>query len=158
MTSVSYALAALAYGRVGCCLAHPRVLTIVLSLVSVGFLLLWAAGGWALILLGLLLVGAGQGLLIPYLSVWLSDETTAALPGRALGGLTTVLFLGASISPLVGQPLNAVAGFRGVSAAAGTLLLVSAAWEGGEAGSNAVHPRFHAPGAGEPAPGTGRSS
>lgn len=128
MTSGSYALAALVYGRVGRRFEHPRVLTIGLSLMGVGFLLLWATGGWALILLGLLLPGAGQGLLIPYLSVWLSDETTAALRGRALGGLTTVLFLGASISPLVGQPLNAVAGFRGVSAAAGVLLLVSAAY------------------------------
>jgi len=128
VTIVSYALAALVYSRGGRRLEHPRVLTIGFSLMGVEFLLTWAAGRWVLILLGLLLAGAGQGLLIPDLSVWLSDEAVAPLPGRVLGGLTTALFLGVFISPFVGQPLNAVVGFQGVSAAAGALLLVSAAW------------------------------
>ena len=123
VTSLSYALVALAYGRSAPRLDHPTALTAGFALMGAGYLLMWLAAGWALILVGLLLAGAGQGLLIPDLSVWLADETGARSRGRVLGGLTTALFLGVFVSPLVGQPLNAALGFRGLSLIAGALLL-----------------------------------
>ena len=121
-----YALASLQYGRVASRLDHFEVLTIAFALVGVGYLLISSAGGWAIIVLGLLLGGIGLGLLVPNLNVWLADETPPALRGRALGGLTTALFLGQFLSPIVGQPVSAVVGLGGLYLSAGALLLVIA--------------------------------
>jgi MFS family permease len=123
VTSVAYALASMQYGRVASRLDHVEVLIVAFALVGVGYLLIWSAGGWAIMVLGLLLAGIGQGLLSPNLSVWLADETPPPLRGRVLGGLTTALFLGVFLSPIVGQPMSAAVGFRGLCLSAGALLL-----------------------------------
>lgn len=124
LTSVSYALISLQYGRIAPRLDHLGVLTVGVSLIGAAYVLLWAAGGWAIIALALFLAGTGQGLLIPNLSVWLADETPSALRGRVLGGLTTALFLGVFVSPIAGEPLSATVGFHGVCLSVGALLLV----------------------------------
>lgn len=124
LTSVSYALISLQYGRIASRLDHLGVLTVGVSLIGAAYLLLWSVGGWASMALALLLAGTGQGLLIPNLSVWLADEAPSALRGRVLGGLTTALFLGVFVSPFVGEPLSAMLGFHGVCLSVGTLLLV----------------------------------
>lgn len=126
-TTLSYALVSMAYGHVGSRLDQTTVLSVDFALIDVGYLLTWLAGGWALILLGLLLAGTGQGLPIPDLSVWPADETRARSRVRGLGGLKTALSLGVFISPLVGPPLNAAVGFRGLCLIAGALLLATAA-------------------------------
>lgn len=40
-----------------------------------------------------------MGLMFPYLNVWLTSETPVALRGRAVGGLTTSVFLEAVYFP-----------------------------------------------------------
>jgi MFS family permease len=124
--SVFYALGSMQYGRVASRLDHSEALTVAVGLIGAGYLLIWSAGGWAIMLLGLVLAGIGQGLLSPNLSVWLADETPPALRGRVLGGLTTAVFLGIFLSPIVGQPLNTAIGFRALCLSAGALLLVMA--------------------------------
>jgi MFS family permease len=126
MMSVSYALASMQYGRVASWLDHSKVLTVAFALVGAGFLLIGSAGGWAIMLLGLLLAGTGQGLLSPNLTVWLAGETPLALRGRVMGGLTTTVFLGIFLSPLVGEPVSAAIGFRALCLSAGAVLLVLA--------------------------------
>lgn len=124
--TVFYAVASLLYGRVKSWMDHFQVFVAAFALVGVGFLLIWATGGWILILLGLSLAGAGLGLLVPNLNVWLADETPPAERGRALGGLTTALFLGRFLSPIVGQPVIASVGSGGLFLRAGALLLLIA--------------------------------
>ena len=122
-----YALASLQYGRLASRLDHFEVLTIAFALLGVGYLLISSAGGWAIIVLGLLLGGTGMGLLVPNVSVWLADETPLELRGRVLGGLMTALFLGQFLSPIVGQPVSGVLGLGGLYLSGGALLLVIAA-------------------------------
>jgi len=124
--SVFYALASLQYGRVASRFDHFRVFTAAFALIGVGYLLIWLAGGWALLLLGLLLGGTGLGLLMPNLSVWLADETPPALRGRVMGGLTTALFLGRFLSTIVSQPLGARVGLGGLFLGVGGAMLVIA--------------------------------
>lgn len=125
VTSISYALVSLQYGRVASRLDHFAVLMVGFALIGAGYLLMWSTGGWAILVLGLFLAGAGQGLLIPNLTAWLADNTPASLRGRVLGGLTTALFLGVFFSPIVGQPVTAAVGFRGVCVTVGALVLVA---------------------------------
>ncbi len=122
-----YALASLQYGRVASRLDHFEILTIAFALLGVGYLLISWAGGWAIIVLGLLLGGIGMGLLVPNVSVWLADETPLELRGRVLGGLMTALFLGQFLSPIVGQPVSGIVGLGGLYLSGGVLLLVIAA-------------------------------
>jgi len=122
-----YALASLQYGRLASRLHHLQVLTIAFALLGVGYLLISWAGGWAIIVLGLLLAGSGMGLLIPNVSVWLADQTPLPLRGRVLGGLMTALFLGQFLSPIVGQPVSAIVGLGGLYLSGGALLWVIAA-------------------------------
>lgn len=126
LTTILYAFASLSYSRVASWLDHFQVFVTAFALVGAGYLLIWSAGGWALILLGLSLVGIGLGLLTPNLNVWLADETPPALRGRALGGLTTALFLGRFLSPIIGQPVSASVGSSGLFLWTGALLLVVA--------------------------------
>jgi hypothetical protein len=125
VTSISYALVALQYARVASRLDHLGVLMVGFGLIGAGYLLMWSAAGWTILVLGLFLAGAGQGLLIPDLTVWLAGRTPASLRGRVLGGLTTALFLGVFFSPIVGQPVTGAVGFRGVCVTVGALVLVA---------------------------------
>ncbi|MGD2146626.1 MAG: MFS transporter [Anaerolineae bacterium] len=126
MMTVFYALTSLQYGRVASRFDHFQVFTAAFSLIGVGYLLIWLAGGWALLLLGLVLAGTGLGLLMPNLSVWLADETPAALRGRVMGALTTALFLGRFLSPIASQPLVVWVGLGRLFAGAGVAMLVMA--------------------------------
>jgi MFS family permease len=125
--SLFYALASLQYGRVASRLGYLEVLTMALALLGVGYLLISSAGGWAIIVLGLLLGGIAMGLLVPNVSVWLADGTPLELRGRVLGGLMTATFLGQFLSPFVGQPVSGLVGLGGLYLSGGVLLLVIAA-------------------------------
>jgi MFS family permease len=125
--SGAYALASMQYGRVASRLDHSGVLVVAIGLIGTGYFAIWAAGGWALMVSGLVVAGIGQGLLSPSLSMWLADATPTPLRGRVLGGLTTAIFLGVFISPIIGQPVVTAMGFRTLCLSAGVLLLLMAA-------------------------------
>lgn len=124
--SLCYALASLQYGRLSSRLDHPAVLTGSVALVGIGYLLIWSGGRWAIIVMGLSLAGVGMGLLEPDLTVWLADQSPLAVRGRALGGLTTALFLGRFVSPILGQVMIAAVGLTGLYLSVAILLLVMA--------------------------------
>ena len=62
--------------------------------------------------------------MVPNLNVWLANESPPDLRGRVLGGLTTAIFLGQFLSPIVGQPVSAVLGIGGLFLSAAALLLL----------------------------------
>lgn len=68
----------------------------------------------------------GLGLLMPNMSVWLSTAVPDALRGRALGGLSTAMFLGQFLSPIVTQPLTKSSGLGGTYAIVGGGLVIVA--------------------------------
>ena len=125
--SGAYALASLVYARLAGRLDHVQALAAAIGLIGGGYLVIWAAGGWVPMLVGLLLAGTGQGILTPSLNVWVADEAPAAARGRALGGLTMAVFLGIFVSPIVAQPVGAALGFRTECLIGGGLMLGVAA-------------------------------
>jgi MFS family permease len=125
--SGAYALASMQYGPIASRLDHSELLVVTVALIGLGYFAIWAAGGWVIMLAGLVVVGIGQGLLNPNLSIWLAEATPPALRGRVLGGLTTAVFLGIFASPIIGQPMVAAMGFRVLCLSAGALLLMMAA-------------------------------
>jgi MFS family permease len=63
---------------------------------------------------------------MPNMSVWLSSAVPDKLRGRALGGLSTSMFLGQFLSPIVTQPLTKSMGLGGTYAITGGVLVVIA--------------------------------
>ncbi|PIE17339.1 MAG: MFS transporter [Proteobacteria bacterium] len=99
------ALASLSAPSVITRIGRPRTLALTFAPVVVGYLLIGHASTWVEIFAGLLLVGAGLGLLMPNVAMWLSVLAAPQVRGRVLGGLTTATFAGQFISPLLAQPL-----------------------------------------------------
>jgi MFS family permease len=60
------------------------------------------------------------------MTVWLSAAVPDTMRGRALGGLSTALFLGQFLSPIVTQPFTKIVGLGAVYAITGGFLTIVA--------------------------------
>jgi MFS family permease len=81
------------------------LVAVVFGLMGAGYVIIGlssAAGG---IVVGLLVAGLGWGLLIPTANTWVSQSVPQARRGRALGGISSMIFLGQFLSPIVSQPV-----------------------------------------------------
>ena len=93
------------YRRVRARLPFTAIAVVMFVAIGAGLALVGAASSLPLVLLGLAVAGLGTGLLLPTLNSWISHGTPAALRGRALGVLSTAVYLGQFISPLASQPV-----------------------------------------------------
>ena len=118
------AFASMAYGKIKQQFNYIVILALSFALVGVGYIILGRATIYSIILIGLAIAGLGLGLLIPNLNVWLSAEIPNNLRGRALGGLTTSMFLGQFLSPIVSQPLTNSFGLAATYGLPGLVLTV----------------------------------
>jgi MFS family permease len=91
---------------------------------GLGSVIIALSTGYNGTLLGLLVSGIGLGLIVPNLNVWLVTIVPAAIRGRAVGGLTTAIFLGQFISPILMQPVASRAGLASAFAVAGGVSLL----------------------------------
>ena len=114
----------MSYGKIKQQLSFIVILSLSLALMGIGNIVIGLAGNYPVILAGLVVTGLGLGLLTPNLNVWLTKEVPNNLRGRVLGGLTTFMFLGQFLSPVVTQPLNNSFGLAATYGAAGIVLTV----------------------------------
>jgi MFS family permease len=119
------AIASVNYGRIKKHIEFVTVLPLVFGLMGIGYLLIGQSSHWAQVLTGLALCGMGVGLLMPNMSIWLMTTVPETIRGRALGGLSTAIFLGQFLSPIVTQPF-AKMGLGAVYAITGGILVVIA--------------------------------
>ena len=66
------------------------------------------------VLTGLIIAGAGTGLLMPNANLWMLSIAPEMNRGRMVGNLTMAVFLGQFVSPLLVHPVMAAAGIRSV--------------------------------------------
>lgn len=118
--SIASALFGWFYKRLG---NHPTML-LGLTITGVGFILITLASEWLLLGLGLAMGGFGLGLVVPNIITWIASGVPESLRGRAMGGVTTSLFLGQFISPFVVTPISNIVGDGGVYGVLGIFLLV----------------------------------
>jgi len=112
------------YGKIKQRLGFFSVLVVAFGLMGVGYSLIGLVEQYALVLVGLAIAGAGLGLLMPNLNLWVSSEVSDAARGRALGGSTTFFFLGQFLSPLISQPVSRAVGLGTTYALADGLMLI----------------------------------
>jgi MFS family permease len=120
------AVASVAYGKLKQRLAFVSFLPLIFGLMGMGYLLIGQSSYWAQVLVGLAIAGLGLGILMPNMSVWLSSVVSDETRGRALGGLSTAMFLGQFLSPIVTQPLTKVMELGQIYALTGGMLTIVA--------------------------------
>jgi MFS family permease len=120
------AIASVSYGKLKQKMEFVTFLPIIFGLMGIGYLLIGQSSIWIQVLAGLAIAGMGLGILMPNMSVWLSSAMSDAMRGRALGGLSTSMFLGQFLSPIVTQPITKSFGLGGAYAFIGGTLIVVA--------------------------------
>ncbi len=121
------AFASMNYGRFKKRFSFIKILAIAFGLIGLGYVGIGFASSYWLILLVLIPTGIGLGLMMPNLNVWTANEVPDALRGRALGGLTTFMFLGQFLSPILSQPVKQNFGMSATYGLVGVSLVVLAA-------------------------------
>jgi MFS family permease len=119
------AFASIAYGWIRSRLHFVQIMILVCGLMGVGYCIIGNASSYPIVLLGLAILGLGLGLVMPNLTVWLSSIVPDRQRGRALGWLSSCLFLGQFLSPVVSQPLARSIGLNHTYTSAGIFLLVA---------------------------------
>jgi MFS family permease len=123
LMSLAFAAGSVFYGRFLARHDHIVVLMIAFTLFGAGYALISVGGGPATMYLGLIVSGAGLGLVVPNLYVWLANETPLPMRGRVLGGFTTALFLGQFLSPIISRPVSLAFNIEITILIAGSVLL-----------------------------------
>ncbi len=116
------AAASLTYGKLKQRMEFITFLPIIFGLMGIGYLLIGQSSNWAQALVGLAVSGMGLGILMPNMTVWLSGAVADIGRGKALGWLSTSMFLGQFLSPIVTQPLTKSLGLGGTYALTGGIL------------------------------------
>ena len=97
--------ASLAYARLGAALPFGRAVPLGWTLMAGGFTAVWLAQGFGAVMAGMVAMGAGMGLMMPAFSTTMLGLVPESRRGRMAGALTSAIFLGQFLSPLVSQPL-----------------------------------------------------
>lgn len=127
LSTLFSAFASMSYGRIKQRSSFIVILALSFGLMGLGYIGIGLVSSYWLILLVLIPAGIGLGLMLPNLNVWASNEVPNELRGRALGGLTTFMFLGQFLSPIVSQPARSALGLTATYGLAGVLLVVVSA-------------------------------
>jgi MFS family permease len=117
------AISSILYRRIKARLTFVAIYGIAFANLAIGYAFIALGSSFGLILLGLAIAGSGLGLLMPNMINCLTSVTPNALRGRVVSGVTTAVFLGQFLSPLVSQPLIKTLGLGDTYGVAALLML-----------------------------------
>ena len=126
LVNVVGVVVSLNFGRIRARLPFTVIAVVIFVAIAAGLGLVGVASSLPLVLLGLAVAGLGTGLLLPALNSWIAHGTPAALRGRALGVLSTAVYLGQFVSPLASQPVARASSVGSAFEAAAALSVVVA--------------------------------
>jgi MFS family permease len=119
---LAYAVSSLTTVRLTAARRRATVVAMAFGVTGVGYLMIGLAGSLGLFVPGLVIGGAGLGLAVPNLVGWVAQAAPERLRGRLMGAMTSVLFLGQFLSPLVWRPAVSAFGRQGSILVAAALL------------------------------------
>jgi MFS family permease len=124
--SLFSAISSIVYRRIKPRLSFIAIYGIAFINMALGYGIISSTGNYGVVLVGLMIAGAGLGLLMPNMNLCLTSVTPEILRGRVLSGVTTSFFLGQFLSPFVSQPLSRIVGLGAAYGwAAGLMLILS---------------------------------
>ncbi|MTI32180.1 MFS transporter [Xanthovirga aplysinae] len=103
--TVGATIFSLLYSNIKKKLSFPMIVSLALLLMTGGYVMVWLGDNYTVIILAMLFSGFGLGLTMPNISLWLIQLSPAEIRGKQMGYLTTSLFLGQFLSPVLVQPL-----------------------------------------------------
>lgn len=119
------AVVSLFYGRLRARFGFGPLGVATVVLLGAGLVTIGTAGALWQVLAGLVLVGLGVGLLLPTVNGWVATATPAVVRGAALGGLSTAIYAGQFLSPLLSSPLAGAWGVSSLYVVAGAISLAA---------------------------------
>ncbi|MFK7921890.1 MAG: MFS transporter [Bacteroidia bacterium] len=105
ITTLVAAIVAVNFGRLKRYFNFSQLYLVCFGSMVAGFLVVYFFPTYIGILIAMGIAGMGAGLIMPTATTCLMQMAPPALRGRIMGGLTSVIFLGQFVSPLVSQPL-----------------------------------------------------
>ncbi|MEN9517527.1 MAG: hypothetical protein RLZZ381_115 [Cyanobacteriota bacterium] len=124
LATLTSAIVSLSYRQIKAKLSFVAIYGVAFLNLGIGYLLISLGGIYAIVLLGLAIAGTGLGLIIPNMNLCLISVTPDTMRGKVLGGVTTSIFLGQFLSPIVSQPLSKAVGLGTTYGLAGGLMLI----------------------------------
>jgi len=104
--TLSGGLSSLGYRKLKRRMSYTGIYALLFSLCAGGMFILAFANSFWLVLTAQIVSGFGFGLFMPNANLFLVNETPPRVRGRVISGVTTAVFLGQFISPLVTNPLK----------------------------------------------------
>lgn len=113
------------YGRIKQRMRHVTVMALGFVIAAMGFLLFTATDILPVVIAGVIVSGAtGFGLIQPTANDWVASVVPGEVRGRALSGVTMMMYGGFALSPFAPIPLVDAFGRRGMLQTAGYVMLI----------------------------------
>lgn len=122
--NISSVTTALNYGRIKRSLNYAGVMALVYVLVAVGYIIISQSMSFWVIIAGILVAGAGFGMQMANLNLWLVSLAPPPMRGRLVGYLSAIIFMGMFLSPILLQPIIHITSLYQSFLIVGILLLV----------------------------------
>jgi MFS family permease len=109
-TTLASAIVSPMYPKLRARLSPMGIMGLAWAIAGLGLVIVSLSGVYWQVIIGLAILGAGTGMHFPNISTWLMAVSPEHLRGRLSGGLTTAIFLGQFLSPVVGQLISQAVG------------------------------------------------
>jgi MFS family permease len=93
------------YGKIKQRLSHSQINALAFFLFGIGYVLVGFSNSYYQFLICLSISGIGGGMMLPNAMVWLLSVTPGSKRGMMMGALSSCIFLGQFMSPLLVQPI-----------------------------------------------------
>ena len=123
---LSSALVSLVYAWIQTNISLPLRYFLGFGLMALGYASVGLFENLGVVFFGMVVTGAGMGIVMPALAVSLMDAAPAHLRGRVMGGNSTATMVGHFTSPLFSQPIVAAFGLNAAFQVSAVLLAVIA--------------------------------
>ncbi len=105
VSTVTGAIASMNYARIKSYLSYQRIYSLSFGLMAVGYVVISFSSTYWLVMAGLAIGGLGTGLIMPNGNLWLMQSVSEQHRGQAIGGMTSAIFLGQFLSPILISPV-----------------------------------------------------
>lgn len=116
-------MVSLQYRMIRAHFSFQKIFMFFFILMGIGYLTISLVSNYCHVLLGLIIAGAGFGLLMPNGNAWLASFVPPDIRGRVVGGFTTCFLAGQFFSPFIIHPVVSKTGISGTFGLVGGFLL-----------------------------------
>jgi MFS family permease len=99
-------IVAMNYGRIRSRLSFAAIAALMFIVMAAGYTIFWQARSYPVVLIGCVVNGLGQGLMLPNCMSWIQSIAPAGKRAKLSGALVSAVFLGQFLSPILTKPIG----------------------------------------------------